>query len=188
MSIAAFYTNYKDLPYQVSESSGVGFNTVNIIVDQDSKGIEWESTWAPTDVFTLYATLGILDADVDSDNPFAVAPLTPKWTASISPQFIMGLDNGGELLFRVDWSYRDNMYGEPSSDPARFTRIDSRSLINFDVTYTEPNGRWSLSAYGRNVANVKYDNARLLPTDYVLVILNNDLSEFGLRWVYNFGG
>jgi len=188
MSIAAFYTDYSDLPYQVSESSGGGFNTVNIIVDQTSKGIEWESTWAPTEVFTIYTTLGIIDADVDSDNPFAVAPLTPKWTASISPQFIMGLDNGGQLLFRMDWSYRDNMYGEPSSDPARFTRIESRSLFNFDVTYTEPNDRWSLSAYGRNVTNATYDNARLLPTDYVLVILNNDLSEFGLRWIYNFGG
>ena len=56
-----------------------------------------------------------------------------------------------------------------------------------DVTYTEPNGRWSLSAYGRNVTNEKYDNAHLLPTDYVLIILNNDLSEFGLHYVYNFG-
>jgi hypothetical protein len=31
------------------------------------------------------------------------------------------------------------------------------------------------------------NHARLLPTDYVLVILNNDRSEFGLRFVYNFG-
>ena len=98
------------------------------------------------------------------------------------------LSMGGEIGFRVDWSYRDSMYGEPSSDPGRFTKIDSRSLVNFDITYTEPEGRWSLSAYGRNVFNKKYDNARLLPTDYVLIILNNDLSEFGLRYIYNFGG
>jgi iron complex outermembrane receptor protein len=117
-----------------------------------------------------------------------VAPLTPKWTASISPQYIMPLSNGGEMLFRVDWSYRDDMYGEPTSDPARHTKIDSRGLWNFDITYTEPEGRWSVSAYGRNVTNEKYDNARLFPTDYVLIILNNDLSEFGLRYVYNFGG
>jgi iron complex outermembrane receptor protein len=188
MSIAAFYTNYSDLPYQVSESSGGGFNTVNIIVDQTSKGLEWESTWAPTQAFALYTTLGYIDADVDSDNPSAVAPLTPKWTASISPQYTMDLENGGELMLRGDWSYRAKMYGEPSNDPARFTQISSRDLFNFDVTYTEPNGRWSMSLYGRNVTNEKYDNARLLPTDYVLIILNNDLSEFGLRYVYNFGG
>jgi iron complex outermembrane receptor protein len=187
MSIAAFYTNYKDLPYQVSESIGGGFNTVNIIVDQDSAGFEWESAWAATENFTLYTTLGYLDADVDDPNPAVVAPLTPKWTASVSPQYITGLNNGGEMMFRVDWSYRDDMWGEPSNDPGRFTKIDSRGLFNFDITYTEPDGRWSLSAYGRNVTNKKYDNARLLPTDYVLIILNNDLSEFGLRFVYNFG-
>jgi iron complex outermembrane receptor protein len=188
MSIAAFYTDYKKLPYQVSNSTGAGFNTVNIIVDQNSSGFEWESTWAATENFTLYTTLGYLDADVDDPNPNVVAPLTPKWTASISPQYITGLNNGGEMMFRVDWSYRDDMWGEPTNDPARFTKIDSRSLFNFDITYTEPDGRWSLAAYGRNVANKKYDNARLLPTDYVLIILNNDLSEFGLRFVYNFGG
>jgi len=188
MSIAAFYTNYSDLPYQVSESSGVGFNTVNVIVDQTSKGFEWESTWAPDGGFALFTTLGYIDADVDDDNPYAVAPLTPKWTASISPQYVMGLDNGGEVLFRVDWSYRAKMYGEPTSDPGRFTQISSRDLFNFDITYTEPNDRWAVSLYGRNVTNEKYDNARLLPTDYVLIILNNDLSEFGLRFTYNFGG
>jgi len=187
MSIAAFYTDYSDLPYQVSASEGLGFNTVNIIVDQTSRGLEWESAWAPTEQFTLFTTLGYIDADVDDPNPAAVAPLTPELTASISPQFVMGLANGGEMLFRVDWSYRDDMYGEPSNDPARYTRIASRDLLNFDVTYYEPNGRWSLSAYGRNVLDEEYDNARLLPTDYVLIILNNDRSEFGLRWIYNFG-
>jgi iron complex outermembrane receptor protein len=188
MSIAAFYTDYKDLPYQVSESIGGGFNTVNIIVDQTSKGLEWEGTWAATDRFTLYTTLGYIDADVKDPNPVVVAPLTPEITASISPQYILPMANGGELLFRMDWSYRDDMYGEPSNDPGRFTQIDSRALWNFDVTYSEPNGRWSLSAYGRNVTDEKYDNARLLPTDYVLIILNNDRSEFGLRYIYNFGG
>lgn len=188
MSIAAFYTEYSDLPYQVSQSSGGGFNTVNIIVDQTSTGLEWESAWMPTSAFTLYTTLGYINADVDDPNPFAVAPLTPEITASISPQYVMDLSNGGEVMFRLDVSYRDDMYGEPSSDPARFTRIDSRTLTNFDITYADPNRNWTVSAYGRNVTDEKYDNARLLPTDYVLIILNNDRSEFGLRYVYNFGG
>jgi len=188
MSIAAFYTDYSNLPYQVSESVGGGFNTVNIIVDQTSMGLEWESAWAISNNFTLYTTLGYIDADVKDPNPVAVAPLTPKWTASVSPQYVMPMGNGGEVLWRLDWSYRGSMYGEPSSDPARFTKIDSRDLWNFDITYTEPQGRWSASAYGRNITNEKYDNARLFPTDYILIILNNDLSEFGLRFTYNFGG
>ena len=187
MSIAVFYTKYTDLPYQVSSSTGLGFNTVNIIVDQTSSGAEWESAWAPTDRFTLFTTLGYIDADVNDDNPRVVAPLTPDWTASISPQYVLPLNNGGDILFRVDWSYRASMYGEPTNDPARFTEIESRDLWNFDITYTEPDGRWAVSAYGRNITDEKYANAKLLPSDYVLVILNNDRSEFGARFVYNFG-
>ena len=103
------------------------------------------------------------------------------------PEYTVPLDNGGDVVIRVDYSYRDNMYGEPSNDPGRFTEIEDRTLINFDIAYNSPDGRWTLAAYGRNVTDEKYANAKLLPTDYVLIILNNDRSEFGLRYVYNFG-
>jgi len=78
------------------------------------------------------------------------------------------------------------MYGQPFSNVS-LTNIDSRTLLNIDIAYHNPDDRWLLGIYGRNVTDEKYDNARLLPTDYVLVILNNDRSEFGLRWMYNFG-
>lgn len=187
MSLALFYTDYSDLPYQVSTTEGAGFNTVNIIVDQTSSGVEWESTWAPTQSFALYTTLGYIDADVKDPNPAAVAPLTPKWTASISPEYTMAMGNGAELVFRGDWSYRDEMWGEPSNDPGRLTQIDSRTLINVDVAYHSASGRWTLAAYGRNVTDERYDNARLNLGDYILAILSNDASEFGLRFVTTFG-
>ncbi len=186
MSAAVFFTRYSDLPYQVSNSSGEGFNTVNIIVDQESTGFEWESTWAPTDQWLIHMTLGYIDVDVKDPNPNVVAPLTPDLTFSLGPEFSMPLGNGGSMVFRADWSYRDSMYGEPSNDPARMTEIDSRSLFNFDVSYNDPDGRWTLGLYGRNVTDEKYANAKLLPTDYLLIILNNDRSEFGVRYVYNF--
>jgi iron complex outermembrane receptor protein len=66
------------------------------------------------------------------------------------------------------------------------TKIDSRDILNFDIAYHNPDGRWTLALYGRNVTDEKYANAKLLPDDYLLIILNNDRSEFGLRYVYNF--
>jgi iron complex outermembrane receptor protein len=89
--------------------------------------------------------------------------------------------DGGSMSFRVDWSYRDEMFGEPTADPLRFTHIDSRSLFNATISYFAPNGKWSLSAYGTNVSDERYDNARLNTGDYILVMLSNDASEFGLR-------
>jgi iron complex outermembrane receptor protein len=186
MSIALFYTDYKDLPYQVSTTAGGGgFNTVNLIVDQTSKGVEWESTWAVTDNFRLYTTVGYIDANVDDPNPAAVAPLTPELTASVSPEFTIPTGSG-EVTVRADYSYRDKMYGEPSSDPGRFTFIDSRELVNFDISYRPNDGNWSVAAYGRNVTDERYDNARLNVADYVLVILSNDASEFGVRFTKEF--
>jgi iron complex outermembrane receptor protein len=184
MSVAAFWTDYSDLPYQVSTTTGAGFDTRNIIVDQRSIGFEWEGTWFATRSFLLHSSLGYIDAEVD--DPVAVAPLTPEITLSISPQYSWFTSNGGEFVFRVDYSHRGDMWGEPSSDPGRFTKIESRNLLNADFAYHSKNGRWSLGIYGRNVTDERYDNARLNTGDYILVMLSNDVSEFGVRYTTRF--
>lgn len=184
MSVAVFFTQYSDLPYQVSTTTGGGFDTRNIIVDQDSFGIEWEGNWAISNDFLIHSSLGYIDVDVD--DPDAAAPLTPELTASISPEFTSTLTNGAEIVYRLDWSYRDNMYGEPTADRGRFTEIDSRSIVNFDIAYHSPNQDWTVALYGRNVTDEEYDNGRLNTNDYILVILNNDIQEFGLRFIREF--
>ncbi|MCH7972091.1 MAG: TonB-dependent receptor [Chloroflexi bacterium] len=189
MSAAVFFTQYEDLPYQVSTTVGGGFSTVNLIVDQDSTGFEWESTAYLTDNFLFHATLGYIDVDVDPD-PITgvkpVAPLTPELTFSISPEVRFPTAGGGEVTFRADYSFRDDMFGEPTSDPGRFTFIDSRDLLNVDISYRPPDGTWTAAIYGRNVTDERYDNARLNTGDYVLVILSNDASEFGVRFTKDF--
>lgn len=184
LSAAVFLTDYSDLPYQVSTTAGAGFNTVNLIVDQQSVGLEVEGAWAITDQFMLYGSLGLIDVDVD--NPDAVAPLTPETTISLSPEYTHDMANGGTMTYRADWSFRDDMFGEPSSLPGRFTRIDSRSLVNVDISYTSPDDSWTLGLYGRNITDERYSNAKLNLTDYILDILSNDASEFGIRYVNNF--
>ena len=185
MSLAVFKTDYEDLPYQVSTTQlGGGFNTVNAIVDQTSTGIEWESSWSVAEGFFINTSLGYIDVDVDE--PGDVAPLTPELTATISPEYTMGLNNGGNLTFRADYSYRDDMFGEPSSDPGRMTKIDSRSLVNIDISYRSPDESWLVGFYGRNVTDERYENARLNTGDYILAILSNDASEFGLRFTKEF--
>jgi iron complex outermembrane receptor protein len=185
LSIAVFNTEYTDLPYQVSTTTGAGFNTQSIVVDQTSRGAELETTWAATDNFRLHASLGYIDVDVDDPNPAAVAPLTPELTASLSPELTFPAGSG-EITLRADWSFRDDMFGEPSNDPARFTFIESRDLINADISYQPADGDWTVGIYGRNITDERYDNARLNTGDYVLVMLSNDASEFGLRFVKEF--
>ena len=187
ISAALFFTQYSDLPYQVSSTTGAGFSTENLIVDQDSFGVEWESTALITDNFQVHATLGYIDVDVDEQAGVKpVAPLTPELTASFSPAYTVPLSGGAEIVLRADYSYRDEMFGEPSSDPGRFTQIGSRSLVNADVSYLSADGSWVVALYGRNITDERYDNARLNTGDYVLRILSNDASEFGLRLTRDF--
>ena len=181
ISAAVFLTNYSDLPYQVSTTAVGGFDTRNIIVDQDSLGLEVEGSWAISEDFYLHGALGLIDVDVD--DPDAVAPLTPEMTLTWSPEYSYETVNGGTMAFRLDYSFRDDMFGEPSSDPGRFTKIDSRDLINVDISYTSPDERWTLGLYGRNITDERYANAKLNVTDYILTILSNDASEFGIRYV-----
>ncbi len=187
ISAAVFFTQYSDLPYQVSTTVGGGFSTTNLIVDQDSFGFEWESTAYFTDNFLFHATLGYIDVDVDEQAGVKpVAPLTPELTFSISPELRFPMAGGGEAAFRVDYSYRDDMWGEPSSDPGRMTRIPSRDLINFDLSYTSSDESWTAGIYGRNVTDERYINAMINVTDYILQIMSNDASEFGVRFVKEF--
>ena len=115
-----------------------------------------------------------------------VAPLTPELTASISPSYEFTLGNGANITTRLDYSYRGEMYGEPSSDPGRLTQIDSRELVNVDISYAPADADWSVALYGHNVFDKRYDNARINTGDYILRIMSNDASEFGLRYSVKF--
>ena len=179
---AVFHTRYDDLPYQVSTTAGQGFNTVNLIVEQRTTGVEWESTLYVAGGLWLHAAMGFLDIDVaEQQGVRPVAPLTPERTLSFSPEYRWPLAGGGEISGRLDYSYRDAMWGEPSADPGRLTALSSRSLVNFHLGYAAPGDTWLAAIYGRNAGDVRYDHARLNTGDYLLRILSNDASEFGIR-------
>ena len=187
LSVALFRTRYFDLPYQVSTTAGDGFNTANLIVDQVTSGVEWESTLRITPSISLRFAIGQLEVDVEKVGGIeAVAPLTPELTVAISPVVERGLARGGRLTARLDYSWRDEMWGEPSSDLRRLTRIDSRGLVNVHLGYEPPTENWRVFVYGRNITDERYDNARLNTGDYLLRILSNDVSEFGLQLDWSF--
>ena len=183
LSAALFRTTYHNLPYQVSTTEGSGFNTVNVIVEQTTTGFELETTVFLTENFLTNVAVGNIDFRLQKQAGVRpVAPLTPEWTLSLRPEYRRLLATGGKVIAHLEYSYRGSMWGEPSSDPARFTRIDDRNLVNGYVGYSAPNEAWTLGFYGHNVGDVRYDNARLNTGDYLLRILSNDASEFGVRF------
>jgi iron complex outermembrane recepter protein len=181
LSVAAFRTEYSDLPIQVSTTSSAGFDTRNEIVEQVSQGLELESSLNLFDGFFINASIGYIDAKIE-DDPQAVVPLTPEMTASLAVEYTVDVATGGQVTMRVDYSFRDEMYGESSPDPLRGTSIDSRDLINFNISYLSSDETWRVGVYGRNVTDERYVNATLNTGDWITQIWSNDPSEFGIQF------
>ena len=186
VSVAVFNTDFDDLPYQVSKVTENGFETDNQIVTQTSRGIELDTTFNYGN-FSMMASVGYMDVDVDEQDGYKpVAPLTPDLTLAIGPSYTFDLEGGDAIRVRADYSYRSDMYGEPSSLASRQTELDSRELVNVDIAYTPADDAYTVALYGRNIFDERYDNARLNTGDYIIQVLSNDASEFGVRFSTEF--
>jgi len=193
-AISVFFTKYKDLPLQFSQTTEAGFVTITENAGRsESLGVEWENT-LQFGGFTLNSSLGWIDAEIkrvdegvigvrEGDEP----ALTPEWTVSVGPQYAHDFLNGDRFTVRVDYSFRDNMFGQSVNN--EFNKLDSRDLMNFRVSYENAEYGWTLAAYGENIWNEQYDVGRLDQpfSGFTEIIRNNDRSEFGLQFTKRFG-
>ncbi len=178
VSASLFLTNYDNLPLSASDTSGAGFDTRNVIVGQRSAGIEWESRFELHSRLSIDTRIGYLDSNPEAEG--IVPLLSPRWTISVSPEWILPLAEGN-LVLRADYSWRDSMYGEPAANRRPWSELPARELLNFDFSYRPADSNWLFALYGRNVFDERYAHATLNTGDYILRILSNDASEFGLR-------
>jgi len=192
-NVAVFYTKYQDLPLQVSAPDANGFNTFSNSAEVISKGIEVDGRLKLTKSFSVQASVGYnhsrvthVDEATSSIRVGNTPALTPTWTVSVAPQYSFALDSGGVIDTRVDYAYRGAVYGQSNNAPV--TRMGSRALVGFNVTYIPPTATWTVALYGENIFNKVYDVGRLNDdfAGFADVIRSNDRSEFGVKMTYAF--
>ena len=157
--------------------------------------MELESTLRTDGGFSFLTNIGYIDAEITQVDPGTIGivegdtpKLTPELTAFVAAQYDMNVQNTNLLTFRLDYSYRDFMFGQSVNN--QFNRIESRELVNLLVRYEHTEGDWALSLYGDNVFDEEYAIGRLDQGfgGFTEIILSNDRSEFGIRYTKNFGG
>ncbi|ASG22049.1 TonB-dependent receptor, plug [Nitrospirillum viridazoti Y2] len=193
MNVSGFYTEYTDLPLEVSQPSATGFNTrIESAGQSEAKGFEVEGTLKLSKAFDIQTSVGFIDAQITAVPGDATAikvgftpALTPQWTLSVAPQYHLFLDSG-TVDARIDYSYRGKEYGQSANDG--YNLIKSRSLFGFNIAYTPAQGHWTAAVYGENIFNKRYDVGRLDDAfaGFTEIIRNNDRSEFGLKATYTF--
>ena len=61
-----------------------------------------------------------------------------------------------------------------------------RFLVRGDYRHRSADDTWTAGIYGRNATDERYTNALINVGDYILRILSNDASEFGVRFIKDF--
>lgn len=152
VNVALFYQDYEDYQYTRVELAGGVPVRSGYTVDATIQGSELEvSALLPAD-FTLTASWGYIDSEIDGgDNDGDALPSIPENTYSIvlGKSFQVG---DGSLDFRVLYNYRDEIYNGVGR--IEETTVDARELVNLSATYEQ--GPWTLTGYVNNATDEEY--------------------------------
>ena len=193
---AAVYRNdYEDYQAQVNRVGNAFDTRVLNAAEAEIDGVEIEVSALIAPMFRVDATFAHTDAkikEVDLDPSLEAnfsaghrLPYVSKYTFSISPQLDFPLANGGSVLARLDYSYRDDFFGQIANSP--FEREGGYGLINARLEYSNAEQDWSIALYAINLADQEYTRVRnYFPGFLGFAIWNTDRREIGLTARYEF--
>jgi iron complex outermembrane receptor protein len=197
VSAAGFHTDYDDLQIQVTDVAPVTRNAGTAEID----GFELELTAIPAAGWLVQGGVGYLDArytDLAEDQNLVtdLVLLTedselanaPEWSTSLGVQYDWNVPRfGGQLVSRLDWSYRSEVFNDALNFPE--LRQGGLHLLDLAFTYVSPDERWELSAFGKNVTDERYINAgfaNILLGGWAVATLGRP-AEWGVSFAYHFG-
>ena len=161
LNVAVFQSNYKGIQLLAVDSASGFFNTLNA-AESRIRGVEVEVQARPVAAFQVQAGLGYLKDEYRTLDPSVLSaginfgmhlPLTPKFNGSLGAQYTWGLA-GGNFTLRGDYTYRSEFWFEAAN--TALNRQGGDGLANARATYEFGDGRWTVAAYGLNLADKFY--------------------------------
>jgi iron complex outermembrane receptor protein len=159
-NLAAFHTDYQDL--QLIIQKGISPLTTNA-GESRIRGVEAELQWLPVQGLLLLLNYGWIDAEYTKLDPAANASgiflanqfnNTPENAFSLAADYTHAAPGGGKLAWHVDYSWKDDTFNDATNTPLLFQK--SYGLLGAALTWTEPDGRWSIGVGGDNLADEDY--------------------------------
>jgi len=195
-SASGFHTDYKDLQIQVSDVAPVTRNAG----DAEINGFELEVTAAPTPAWLIQGGVGYLDAKytkLDTDVNLVTdlilltedskLPNAPEWSTTLGVQYTWSVPNfGGQLVPRLDWSYRSEVFNDALNFPA--LRQAGFHMLDLSMTYISADARWEVSVFGKNVTDERYITAgfaQILLGGWAVATMGRP-AEYGASVAYHF--
>ena len=157
LNASVFYNERVDgqvrLSFQLNPNDPASFGFATVNADGSTLGLETEVRWTPTEAWDLYATLGLIDAVIESiDAPGG--PVFFERGAAHAPRYTFAAGavyrHPSGWFGRVDVSGLDEFYFDFSHN------LKSRpyELVHARIGYEAD--RWSVSFWGRNLFDEEY--------------------------------
>ena len=162
VNLAAFMNNYSDL--QVGAFIP-GANLQQAIVNdgfERAQGVELEATAIPIDHLTLSTSIGYLDAHYTrfftnltgagaADYSWLKVARAPQWTMHFEAYYDFDLHGNGTLTPDVSYEYETSHFTDLTNNPVGFQK--AYGMVDASLSYDEPQGRWKISLWGKNLGN-----------------------------------
>src|SRR5690606_15450402 len=157
--LAVFYTDFTDLQVELLDDVNLTLVVANA-ADAVIQGVEFEVRGAPTDWLTLFASGSLLDAEYkDYIDPLRSIDYsgnqiqrTPDYQYTVGADIRHPLTDALELIGGVSYSYQDQMFWGPENA----NREDGYGLLNARLGVGAPDGRWTVSLWGKNLNDELY--------------------------------
>lgn len=95
---------------------------------------------------------------VDEDRSAFDLARAPETNYSISAIYDLPLSNGGNMLFNASYTWIDDLFTDASENSLR----EDTHLLDASISYEDPNGRYRVSIFGKNLTNELYVDSRTL--------------------------
>jgi len=186
-NVTGFWQKVKDFQVNARDPVDPTLFTILNAATAETKGFEAELYYRPFDDvdFNLSAALAYADAEFDTfrgapcyrgqtaalgcvggvqDLSGMQLPFAQKWTGNANAAYATPLGSGGlELSTNLNVSYRSKSFQNSPNDPR--TIQGGFALVDVAVGIGAEDGRWKLSAFGRNVTDRHY-NTRKFSTPF----------------------
>ena len=175
LNIAVFNVDYEDAQRQLAFSVGASqetrfFNAAEVNV----KGLELETTWAPSSIpgFTLLGNFAYQDGDIDkfeadqnldgtisANEVYTGRPMTrtPETSGALQLSYQSSYDSGLESLMILTVSYEDEqVYNYSDVSRALDTKLDAKTLVDVSYQISDPDNNYSIRAFLQNATDERY--------------------------------
>ena len=184
LNLAGFWT--EDSNYQANFVNTTVTPAVQYITNVGklrSRGVEFDARLSPLTGLNFSLAGAYIDAQYskyrNASAPYLISYVgvvdlsgqqasgQPKWSLTGGAEYKQPVA-GVELYAGGDVSYRSSFYAAVNLDP--FSKVEAYTLVGLHAGVRQPNGRWDLSFWVRNLFDQNYYNTKSVSSTYGVVL------------------